>query len=103
MDLGLKGKRALVMSSSARAGPWHRAGAGGGGGRCAARGPLGRQAGGRGGGDQREGAGRAHWVGCDLSDDAADTLARAVADTMGAADILVANTGGAAAGQDGRG
>ena len=42
-----------------------------------------------------KGRGKAHWVACDLAgNDAADTLAKAVADKLGAADILVANTGG---------
>ncbi|GIX14543.1 MAG: 3-oxoacyl-ACP reductase [Paracoccaceae bacterium] len=95
MDLGLKGRRALVMSSSrglglgiarvlaeegaevlmtARSADRLAAEAAA----ITARGP-----------------GRAQWVACDLArDDAADILAAAVAERLGAADILVANTGG---------
>lgn len=95
MDLGLKGKRALVMSSSRGLGlgiarVLAEEGAdvllsGRSRDRLAAEAEA----------INAKGQGRARWVACDLADaSAADTLARAVADTMGAADILVANTGG---------
>ncbi|OYX43162.1 MAG: 3-oxoacyl-ACP reductase [Rhodobacterales bacterium 32-67-9] len=95
MDLGLKGKRALVMSSSR--------GLGLGIARVLAEEGADVLLSGRSedklvaaaGAINAKGQGRAHWVACDLaSDDAADTLARAVAEKLGAADILVANTGG---------
>ncbi len=95
MDLGLKGKRALVMSSSR--------GLGLGIARVLAEEGVDVLLSGR--SEERLAAeaeainakeqGRAHWVACDLArDDTADRLAQAVADTLGAADTLVANTGG---------
>ena len=95
MDLGLKGKRALVMSSSRGLGLGIARVLAEEGADVLLSGRSEDRLAAEAAAINAKGQGRAHWVGCDLArDDAADTLARAVADTMGAADIFVANTGG---------
>lgn len=95
MDLGLKGKRALVMSSSRGLGLGIAQTLAEEGadvlltGRSADR--LAQEA----EAITAKGGGRAEWVACDLAqEDAADRMAQAVETHFGAADILVANTGG---------
>lgn len=94
MDLGLKGKTALVMSSSRGLGAGIARALAGEGvhvlltGRTEARLAEVVQ-------DIRNAGGTADYVVADLADPASvETLAAAVADTLGGADILIANTGG---------
>lgn len=95
MDLGLTGKRALVMSSSRGLGLGIARVLVEEGtdvlltGRNADK--LAEQA----SAITAQGPGKADWVACDLAQpDSADVLANAVTEKLGAADILVANTGG---------
>ncbi|MCR8723390.1 SDR family oxidoreductase [Frigidibacter sp. ROC022] len=95
MDLGLKGKRALVMSSSRGLGLGIAKVLAEEGADVLLSGRSEDRLAAEVAAINAKGQGRAHWVACDLArDDAAETLAQAVAEKLGAADILVANTGG---------
>jgi 3-oxoacyl-[acyl-carrier protein] reductase len=95
MDLGLKGKRALVMASSRGLGLGIAQVLAEEGAEVLLSGRSADRLAAQAGAIDAKGRGKAHWVACDLAgNDAADTLAKAVADKLGAADILVANTGG---------